>query len=383
MTRPVVVAKTMPPQTESTAQFNASVWRALDARTTTHVVGWKNIYPRIPGRSALRDPGSVRPWTPRPEPMLSWHDPRTWRRAVRQITELEARAVILGWLHPVMAPPYRYLLSNLPADTQSVVVCHNVVTHERVPLAAPLTRSALGRADLLVTHAPQQRAELEGLGIPGDRILELFHPRYVPSELADPPSKWAVAAERARHDADHVLLIYGAVRHYKGVDLALEALARVDPAARVKVIVAGRFWEGKDELLALRGRLGLDDRVEFRDGYLSDAETAVLFSACDAALLTYRSATQSGVCQLAFGYGKPVIATRVGGLSSAVRDGVDGLLCSPEPAAIADSITSFAARCSALTAGVEPNPYATSFDRYGDLLLERIDGGSSAARRAA
>jgi glycosyltransferase involved in cell wall biosynthesis len=383
MDHPIVIVKTMPPQVEATAQFNASLWRALDARTQTHVVGWRNIYPRVPGRTVVREPASVRPWTPRPDHLLAWHDPRTWRRASRRIAELEPRAIVLAWLHPVMAPPYRYLLSNLPAGTSGVVVCHNVLPHERVPLAARLTSSALSKADVLVTHAPDQRRELERLGISTERIQELFHPRYVPSELADPPSRAAVAAERARHDADLVLLVYGAVRRYKGVDLTLEAMARMHPDARVKVIVAGRFGEGADELAALRARLGMEKRVEFRPGYVSDRETAVLFSACDAVLMTYRSATQSGVCQLAFGFGKPVIATRVGGLPAAVRDGVDGLLCDPNPAAIAATIHVFAARRGELTDGVEPNPYETSFDRYAGLLLERIDGAHAALGRAA
>lgn len=383
MDRPMMLVTTMPPQVEATAQFNASLWRAFDARTRTDVVGWRNIYPRVPGRTVMREPASVRSWTPRPDHLLAWHDPRTWRRASRRIAELEPRAVVLAWLHPVMAPPYRYLLSNLPAGTSGVVVCHNVLPHERVPLAGRLTRSVLSKADVLATHAPEQRRELERMGIPPGRIQELFHPRYVPSELADPPPLAAVAAERARHDADLVLLVYGAVRRYKGVDLTLEAMARIHPDARVKVIVAGRFGEGIGELTALRARLGLEKRVEFRAGYVSDQETAVLFSACDAVLMTYRSATQSGVCQLAFGYGKPVIATRVGGLPAAVRDGVDGLLCDPNPSAIAAAIHVFAARRAALTAGVEPNPYETSFDRYADLLLERIDGAHAALGRAA
>jgi glycosyltransferase involved in cell wall biosynthesis len=282
-----------------------------------------------------------------------------------------------------MAPPYRYLLSNLPARTRAVVICHNVVPHERVPLAGLLTRTALSKADVLVTHAPQQHVELERLGIPPERILESFHPRYRPTDLADQPSAAAVTIERRRHDADVVLLAYGSVRHYKGVDLALEALALVDPSIRIKLVVAGRFCGRKDDLVALRSRLGLDQRVEFRDRYLSDAETALLFSACDGALLTYRSATQSGVCQLSFGYGTPVIATRVGGLPAAVREGVDGLLCDPHPRAIARAITTFVTHCSGLTEAVDPDPYETSFDRYVDVLVERIDGFSALMGRAA
>src|SRR5262249_23388338 len=91
--------------------------------------------------------------------------------------------------------------------------------------------------------------------------------------------------------------------------------------------------DGRRPLLARRrgAALGLNGLLELRDGYVPNEETARLFAEADAALLPYRSASQSGVAQLAFAYGRPVIATRVGGLPAAVADGEDGLLCEPDP----------------------------------------------------
>ena len=203
-------------------------------------------------------------------------------------------------------------------------------------------------------------------------MLEAFHPRFVADDLAVAPEPAAVLAERARlGDPELLLLAYGAVRPYKGVDLALAALARVDPALHVKLVVAGRFWDGKADLEAQAAELG--DRVELRDGYVSNEETALLFAACDAALLPYRSASQSGVVGLAFAHERPVLATAVGGLPAAVRHERDGLLVSPDdPDALARAIEQLAVEHPRLRAGVLEEAERYSFDRYAELLCEAV-----------
>jgi glycosyltransferase involved in cell wall biosynthesis len=112
--------------------------------------------------------------------------------------------------------------------------------------------------------------------------------------------------------------------------------------------------------------------VEFRERFISNEEAALLFAAADASLLPYRSASQSGVVQLSFAYGRPVIATRVGGLPTAVDDGVDGILCEPDPAALAASIERMARDRTQLTAGVRVRTHAHSFHRYCELLDDAV-----------
>jgi glycosyltransferase involved in cell wall biosynthesis len=229
-----------------------------------------------------------------------------------------------------------------------------------------LTKATLRHADLLVTHAPQQRAELARLGLCGTPLLEAFHPRFVAADLAPQPSPEEVAAERKRlGDPELLLLSYGAIRPYKGVDLALEALARVRDG--VRLVVAGKFWSGKGDLIRQAARLG--DRVELRDGYVSNEETALLFGACDAALLTYRAASQSGVVALAFAHERPVLVTDVGGLKAAVRDGRDGIVVSSlDPVVIGAAIDRLACDHLQLREGVRHGQERYSFDRYAALI---------------
>jgi glycosyltransferase involved in cell wall biosynthesis len=283
--------------------------------------------------------------------------------------------MVLPWVHPVMAPPYRYLLSRPPSGVRRVVICHNVWPHEPVPLARLLTRSVLSQADLLVLHAGAQEVEIEQLGLRGVRILRSFHPRFAAADLSRIPSAAEIAAERARQGTPGLsLLAFGAIRPYKGIDVALDALALVRRDLRVKLTVAGVFWDGGDELRAKVRALGLEDVVELRDGFVSNEEAARMFMAADASVLPYRSASQSGVVALSFAYGTPVIATTVGGLPEAVSHGVDGILCPPgSPAALARAIEELSPVKDELARGVCLGQDRYSFARYAELLEEALD----------
>lgn len=359
------------------AQFNGAMVRAMARTSPVDLISWRRLYPPLLYRGQQVD--TSRPATEALDAsfILDWHDPRTWREAARQTASFAPEAVILPWLHPVMTPPYRYLLRHVPRSTTRVVICHNVAPHESTPASRWLTKATLRHADLLVTHAPHQRTELASLGLAAIPVLEAFHPRFSAAELAPESAAADRAAERARHgDPDLLLLTFGSIRPYKGVDIALDALARVDPRLRVRLVVAGRFWDGARQLRAQAERLGLNGRVVFHDGFVSNEEAALLFGAADASLLPYRSASQSGVVQLSFGYGRPVIATGVGGLPAAIDDGVDGILCTATADAVADAIERMAREHATLAAGVRAGGSLRSFDRYCRLLDDALAGGA-------
>jgi glycosyltransferase involved in cell wall biosynthesis len=361
------------PLASGVAQFNGGMVRGMTQTSPVDVISWRRMYPPLLHRGQGLDTSTTGAEPPRASFILDWHDPRSWRRAVRRVREFEAEAVILPWLHPVMAPPYRYFLRHVPRTTARVVICHNVVPHEPVPGLRLLSHATLRHADLIVTHAPNQRAELEAMGLGSTPLLESFHPAFDPLELGPLPTAAERAAERARHgNPDLLLLTFGAIRPYKGVDIALDALTLVDRDLHVRLVVAGRAWGGARELRERVRDRQLGDRVEIRDRFVPNDEAALLFSASDASLLPYRSASQSGVVPLSFTYGRPVIATRVGGLPAAVTDGVDGILCEPDAVDVARAIERMAAERSTLAGGVRAGAGAKSFRRYGELVDEAV-----------
>jgi glycosyltransferase involved in cell wall biosynthesis len=186
-----------------------------------------------------------------------------------------------------------------------------------------------------------------------------------PAEPVFPPEEIAARLRRR-------LLFFGIVRPYKGLDVLLQALAKVPD---VSLTVAGEFWGGTEQTEALVRSLGLSRRVRIRPGYVPAEVIPGLFTDVDALVLPYRSGTASQNVWLAHEHGVPVIATRAGTLADAVDDGVDGLLCEPgDPDALAAAIRLFyePGTPQRLRAGVRPVDPAPAWADYVDVLASAV-----------
>jgi glycosyltransferase involved in cell wall biosynthesis len=150
-----------------------------------------------------------------------------------------------------------------------------------------------------------------------------------------------------------VLLFFGYIRQYKGVDLLLRALAQVPDELEVSLLIAGEFYEPIERYQSLIHELSITKRVRILNRYIGEPEWSDLFAATDALVLPYRSASQSMSIALAYGFDKPVIVSRVGGLAEAVNDGQTGLIADPDPAALATVI-------QRLYTVLLPGPYKTA-----------------------
>ena len=138
------------------------------------------------------------------------------------------------------------------------------------------------------------------------------------------------------------MLFFGLVRAYKGLDLLLDAFGTIkDRLPDLQLLVAGEFYEDEKKYLEQIERFGLSDRVVLHNEFVADAEVQYWFSAADIVVQPYRSATQSGVSQVAFHFGKPMLVTDVGGLAEIVRHGEMGYAVKPDSREIADSLLDF------------------------------------------
>lgn len=249
--------------------------------------------------------------------------PSTWLRVKRDWDEWRPDVIVLQWWVPIMAAMTAYL-GRLNPNT--VVVCHNAEPHEHAPWDRLLIRWALRRAKGMVVHSQRERLKLHRL-LPTAAIRVTPHPTYA----AFDSTTWTRAAARTALKYDgKMLLFFGLVRPYKGLLDLIEALALVD--ASVHLWVVGEIWGSARVYLERLKALGLEQRVHFVDQYVSNDEAAMYFAATDVAVLPYRDATGSGVLQMAFGLGVPVIATKTGGMDEAVEDGVTGFLVAPRSA---------------------------------------------------
>jgi len=138
------------------------------------------------------------------------------------------------------------------------------------------------------------------------------------------------------------LLYFGFIRHYKGLDLLLEAFA--DERLKklpVKLIVSGEFYEDSKPYFDIIDKHNLHDRIVLKTEFVPDADVANFFCSADLVTLPYRDATQSGVTQIAYHFEKPMLVTNVGGLPEIVTDGKSGYVVTPNAQAIADALVDF------------------------------------------
>ena len=138
------------------------------------------------------------------------------------------------------------------------------------------------------------------------------------------------------------MLFFGLVRAYKGLDLLLDAFGFVkDQLPNLQLINAGEFYEDEDQYRTQNASNQLTDRVIIKNEFIADADLRKYFGAADLIVQPYKSATQSGVTQVAFHFEKPMLVTNVGGLGEIVHDHQMGYAVDPNAQAIAEALTDY------------------------------------------
>ena len=352
------------------SQYLGLLGEALSARADVRGWTFTRQYPGFlfPGESQL-DPGAT-PATFPVERTLDSIAPPSWRRTAAALEAWAPGAVILKWWIPFFAPAFASSVGPLRRrGTRVVLVCDNLVPHERRPFDGALTRWMLRNSDGYLVMSESVEKDLDRLkpGAPRRRVL---HPLYAQFDRGRHTRESARAALGVSGD---VALFFGYVRRYKGLDTLLAAWPAVQSRSPATLLVAGEFYEDEAPIQTLAKAAG--DSVRMISRYIPDDEVEALFKAADVVVLPYRSATQSGVTHVAYALGVPVITTDVGGLSETVVPGETGLVVPPEdPAALAGAIARFFAERMGerLSAGVERVRAAHSWDALAGQAMDLI-----------
>ena len=353
------------------AQYLALLGEAL--MPAAEVRGWTFTlqYPGFlfPGGSQL-DPAAPTPAFP-VRSTLNSIAPPSWRRTAAELERFAPGLVILKWWVPFFAPAFASSVGSLRRrGTRVVLVCDNLVPHEHRPFDGTLTRWMLRNSDGYLVMSESVERDLDRLkpGAPRRRVLHPLYAQFDRGRHTRESARVALGLE------GEVVLFFGYVRHYKGLDTLLEAWPAVRAKRPATLVVAGEFYEDEAPYRRLAAVAGGSVRLLAR--YIPDDEVEALFKAADVVVLPYRSATQSGVTHVAYALGAPVITTDVGGLSETVVPEETGLVVPPEqPAALAAAIVRFFAEDLGprLRAGVERVRREHSWEALADQTLELAD----------
>lgn len=350
------------------AQYTTLLASHLAARHEIRLYSFAQQYPArlFPGRSQI-DPSAplvqieARRW------LTPWQ-PLSWRRVTRDWSGWRPDRLVMQWWVPFMAPMTAWLLrAARKLGVASTLICHNVLPHEQKRIDVALIKLALRHADRLIVHGEPDRERALRL-LPRARVDVLFLPSYADLRAGD----WTRDRARAVLKLTRpTLLFFGFVRPYKGLLDLIDALPAVLTQIDVDLLVVGEIWGDAQPYHRRVRELGLADRVRFVDQYVSNEEATSYFAAADLAVLPYRDATGSAVLQLAFGLGVPVVATRTGGMSEAVDDGVTGYLVEPgDVAGLSAAIIRYFKedRSGAFRAAIAQQRDRFSWDRLLDVI---------------
>jgi D-inositol-3-phosphate glycosyltransferase len=289
------------------------------------------------------------------EVSLNSVNPLSWLGVGRRLRREQPDLVVFRFWLPVMGPALGTVARLVRGNgyTRVVAITDNVVPHEKRPGDKPFTRYFLSACDGFVTMSRKVLGDLQDLGFGKKPALYRPHPLYDNFGPAK-PKEVALATLGLSTEVRYVLF-FGFIRAYKGLDILLEAMA--DPriaALPVKLLIAGEFYEDTAPYEALIQKHSLEDRLVRATDFIPNEQVADYFSAADLVVQPYKHATQSGVSQVAYHFGRPMLVTDVGGLAELIPAGVVGYVVPPTPLAIADALVDFYAnnREEAFAAGV-------------------------------
>jgi glycosyltransferase involved in cell wall biosynthesis len=272
---------------------------------------------------------------------ISSIEPWNWIRTGFRLRKSAPDIIIIRYWLSVMSPAIGTIcrIARRHKGTKIIALVDNMLPHEKRPGDKLFARYLVGSADGFLTMS---QSVLDDIA-----IFDQKKPRICcPHPLYDNYGKITSREEALKHleldPSFRYLLFFGFIRNYKGLDLLLEALAKVPfDQFPVKLLIAGEFYGDEPRYLNLINQLNLFDRVILYDDYIPEEQVSLFFGAADMLVLPYRSATQSGVTQIGYLFDTPMLVTRVGGLPEIVPDGKAGYVVNPNPEAITNAIKDF------------------------------------------
>ena len=275
--------------------------------------------------------------------------PISWFKTARAIKQAGVELLVVKFWIPLMAPCLGTIARLCRRNGIKVVsVLDNVIPHEPHFWDRWLIRYFIGSVDRFVAMSASVQEDCRRF-LPAsekDRVVLSPHPLY--DNFGKPVEKSAARQAIAIPEDKTILLFFGFIRDYKGLDLLMKAYADVAGNRKSKeksdllLVVAGEFYNNGGQYKDLEEKLGLHGQIEWRTDFIPDDQVRFYFSAADLVVQPYKSATQSGVTQIAYHFERPMLVTRVGGLAEIVPDGKVGYVCEVDEASVADAIGRFA-----------------------------------------
>lgn len=313
--------------------FVSHVYDILKEKFEVKIYNYKLLYPSIlfPGKTQFDESGKTIKQAPNKR-LVNSINPFNWIKVASLIKNENANLVIFDWWHPFFSFCH-FAISGLiksKYNNKILFITENVISHEANVIDKSLTKVGLSNASAFLSLSEKVERDLEFVAA-GRKVYRSELPVYDCYNFDDKKNNSSTKKDFGFDENSKLLLFFGYVRKYKGLDLLIDALAElVKKDSTYKLLAAGEFYDDEKYYRDKIEVLKLNNSVKLLNQFIPNEEVAKYFEPSDLVVLPYRSATQSGILNLAYGFYKPVLVTDVGGLAEFVDNGKTGYVIQPD-----------------------------------------------------
>src|SRR5690606_16113306 len=268
-------------------------------------------------------------------------NPFNWIKVGNRLKKEKPDLIVVRYWLPFMGPALGTILRRVKKNKHTRIVCiaDNIIPHEKRPGDKAFTKYFLKPVDGFITMSEKVMGDLRGF-VSNKPAKLVSHPLY--DTFGEKISKQEARKKLGLDPESRIILFFGFIRKYKGLDMLYEAMGLLrNDMPPINLLVAGEFYEDSEPFSKLAESKEINERLILRTDFIPDSEVRYYLCAADAVIQPYRNATQSGVTPLAYHFEKPMVVTNVGGLPALVPHEKPGLVVEPNPASIAEGIRRF------------------------------------------
>ena len=325
--------------------FVSHIYDALKEDFEVKIFNFKLLYPSIlfPGKTQFDESATLIKKAPN-ERLVSSISPISWVQVANRIIKENPDLVVFDWWHPFFAFCH-FTISELIKKRfrkKILFITENFISHEGNFIDQRLTAIGLKNASSFMVLSGIVEKEVN-LIANGRKVYKSELPIYDCYKTDETTSASNLRKEFGFSEHDKVLLFFGYVRKYKGLDLLIDAFPRIlSSIPNSKLLIVGEFYDSPDLYFDLIKKLGLEKDTVVVNKFVPNEDVGKYYKVSDLVILPYRSATQSGILNVAYGFLKPVVVTNVGGLSEFVEDKKTGIIINPDsPEEIANGVIEY------------------------------------------
>lgn len=361
MTKKIALVGPAHPYRGGIAQYTNELYDALKNETDVKLYSFKRLYPSwlYPGDSDKElTNGEITA-----ERIIDVYNPFSLVKLCRDIEKEDCKVAIITWWTLFWQPGMAYIARRLSLKgIKTVFLCHNLYDHGGNGLKQKISKKLLTVSDAYIVHSSDEEKTLHEI-FPNKRVFRRLLPVY---------TQFPSASKKLKKRGDLEVLFFGFIRPYKGLDVLLESLSKLNNDVHLTII--GEYWGEVNELKEKIKSVNYK-KIETHIEYVSMEDAANYFDRADVVALPYLSATGSAVLSVAYYYGVPVVASAVGGLRDGVIEGKTGWLTKPGSAEeIAQVINNIdRAKAASLRHGIEGFCKENSWAKMAQQITVFID----------